>query len=891
MQDESAISIPIIEITQGLHKTNTIYENVPLNEVEDYLEKNNKSFERTTQICRVYIDIDGKADINMSEEDFILKDNSIEFILLNLDLGSPHSLMKSSKHSTKKDGKRIHIFSYRITLLNKYGSKTAIKYYVENTINPIIKEALKDDIEYITDKKTSTMKKTQVDSTYVDYDESVYGNGRKMRMWKSTKDDDYRPNKLCGESKVIDTLITYIPEGCEKLPEPPEAKIPEPKNTKTPKAKKPEPRILDNITIQTDPCNNDDASITTTINEDKQILIEVINNLSDYRWDIYDDWINIGIVCFNENISFEVWDTNSKKSLKYKKGECHKHWNRFYNGDLKQGTIWDMLKQDNPAKYNELYLKRTDFEKLIKNCEGHSDVAEYFFSLKPNNYLYCSESGWHFVLPSNIWSNSGKNYPVCMLNDIHGTLKTELISFKTAIDIKEKKVVNDESLSDTTRKDKLEKLEEKRKKIYIFGKLISNKSFCEGIIAFLRGLYGGKTLRLCAEKGVQNNMYNIFDENRYLFAFTDYVYDLKLGYARPIKATDYITITCGYKYPTHKSETRNTIRNVLYSIWENEDVLEYMLDILCTTICGVRNIEEWYIWTGVGGNGKGMLINLIENTLGGYYGSFSSEIFTAKNQNPSAPKPEVVNSRGKRFIDTAEPEDNDTILEGFTKLISGGDNITAAGKHKDPITFKPQFMVCLQCNNVPNLNSLTQGSVRRIRVIPFPFLFRDNPIASNERKGDANVKNILCKSPEWRDEFILMLIDQWNKKYIDSSDLEYRKIKGITTIPMPPMVDKRTKDYIYENNPVGFWFKENYEYTEENDEKGVPYYIRTTHVLEAYREYTTNQRYSAKALNKAMDFNQIYSITKTAAPDKGLSVYMKYKKKEKDFEGENKIIM
>jgi len=87
-----------IQITRGFNKSDTVYTNVSLKNVEKYLKEHIDCYERTSQINRVYIDIDGKADINMSQDEFAVKDKNIENILFNLDFGSPHSLMKASKY-------------------------------------------------------------------------------------------------------------------------------------------------------------------------------------------------------------------------------------------------------------------------------------------------------------------------------------------------------------------------------------------------------------------------------------------------------------------------------------------------------------------------------------------------------------------------------------------------------------------------------------------------------------------------------------------------------------------------------------------------------------------------------------------------------------------------
>lgn len=839
LSDAKVEEMTTIQVCSGLDTSDKVYKTINVEEAEAYLTKNIKSYERTQPFNRVYIDIDGCAEQSMGEEDFTMKDETIEFILRGLDLGTPFSLMKASKYDSVKKGKPTHIFSYRITLLNKYGSKPAIKKYVEETLNPIIKEALKEEIAYITNKKEKA-----TTATYVDYDESVYSMGdpiadtcgRKMRMWNSTKDDDYRPNKIVSEHTVKDTLITYIPAGCERLPEPVVVAPP------------PKPIAVNEIVNA--PASPSPVAVVST--DETDMLEKVVDGLGAFRWDNHKDWISIGLACFNEGLVVEVWERNSKKSGKYKKGECGKVWGGFQHSTtrrpIKQGTLWKMLKEDNLELFKELCPKRMDYERLLRSGDGHAEVANYFFSLRYDNYLHSSMMGWLYVLPNNIWACSGNHYPAGMVNDIFRTMKAQQLEFENTLRRREKALTELEPRDEAKEKE----IEELKKASLAFGGKFGNKSFCEGVITFLRGLYEEHTTALCVEQE-KTNIAEIMDEHRNLFAFNDCVYDLDTGKTRPIKQTDYLTITCGYNYPQSDPAVRKEIKTLVDGIFEDASMVQYVMDVLATSVCGVRNIEEWYIWSGTGGNGKGVLMELVGKAFGGYYYDLPNDILTKRIDKPNTPQPDLANSRGKRFLNTTEPESNDKIMEGTTKKLTGGDLITARGLYKDPITYKPQFMLTLQCNNIPSLNSLTGGSVRRIRIIPFPFQFKENPVLENERKGNAEIKNVKCRSNEWRNEFILMLLEQ------------YKRVAGKSTITQPPKVKERTDAYIQDNNPVGIWFKENYvkadkmKVEDEHGEYETPCVLRPRELWTAYKEFS-GVPITDKKFKEAMEFNEVYSM-------------------------------
>jgi phage/plasmid-associated DNA primase len=171
--------------------------------------------------------------------------------------------------------------------------------------------------------------------------------------------------------------------------------------------------------------------------------------------------------------------------------------------------------------------------------------------------------------------------------------------------------------------------------------------------------------------------------------------------------------------------------------------------------------------------------------------------------------------------------------------MTGGDPLTARLLRENPITFKPQFGLFLQCNNVPNFNGITKGGVMRNVVIPFPFIFVDEPSEAREKKGDPRVKDVYCKSPEWRDEMFFILLDHF----------ELIRNKSNDAIPRSRLIMERTDAYIAENNAVGLWWKQTYK--RDNKE-----YVLSTVVHTDYKMETGSQ-ITDKLFKAALEFNDI----------------------------------
>lgn len=160
----------------------------------------------------------------------------------------------------------------------------------------------------------------------VQFDFGVYGKNQKMRMVGSNKDGENRPLRLIHGTEQ-DTLISYIPDSAEKL--------------ELPKKEKKEKQEKKGIIEPT-------------------VVSRILEYLDEKRFDVYEDWLKIGMICYNEGIDVSIWDEFSKRSLKYREGDCAKKWKTFNKNSLTIATLWEWLKEDNPAGYEQ--LKQDDYE-------------------------------------------------------------------------------------------------------------------------------------------------------------------------------------------------------------------------------------------------------------------------------------------------------------------------------------------------------------------------------------------------------------------------------------------------------------------------------------------------------------------------------------------------
>lgn len=809
--DENNKSCDVIEFLSLIQKSN--------NDAYELIWKIDNKHHNKNDHVRALVDLDGKMPKETTLKEFTDMDAAIIAALQSIDFETEYSIMTSSKYQNKKGTPdESNKLSYRITFTQKCGNLNAVKRWTGAFVAPKIQIALNDIIPFVINTTEDATK------NYLKYDTAIYRPG-KIRCCNASKPAENRPYKLI-RGELIDTVLRYIPEDCDVLED-----------------------VAPAAPIAPKPYKKPTQSKAPSIN--KGLLIDVINSIpADCD---YNDWRSVGMACFNEGIALDVWDEWSATSAKYKAGECAAKWDTFKSGSLSQGTLWYLLKKHNPTKYVELHAQREDFKKLLE-LPTHAAAASFFFNNNPDDYLYCSKGKWFNVLSNGVWENS-EAVPATMRSKITKFFNRELLQLEAATLAKKRDAGDD--------KDVIEQLDKITKRCIDFRRNIEHNSFQVGLIANLSGYYAERAASVMENAGValSDGVISLFDNNPNIWAFTDCCYDFKINDFRAIVPGDYITITCGYRRPDSSVAARKEIMTFLMSIWENEDDVAYMLKLLASCLCGVRNMEVFSILTGTGGNGKGVLWTLVQNMFGGYYKNLDITILTQSPKSAGAASSDLAALRGARLVGTSEPEADVKLHEGFIKLLTGGDLISCRGLFKNIFSFKPQFGLFLQCNNIPIFTELTQGGVRRNRVIPFPFNFVDHPESPTERKGNPDIKNVFAKSDEWRGAFFHLLLSQ------------YSTIKGksIDAIPTPARVVEATRAYTDENDQVGAWFRETYERATDS-------YILSRDSFDKFR-CSTGIRITDKEFKRGLSYSRIDIVMGTRGDAKGRMIINGWKLK------------
>ena len=269
-------------------------------------------------------------------------------------------------------------------------------------------------------------------------------------------------------------------------------------------------------------------------------------------------------------------------------------------------------------------------------------------------------------------------------------------------------------------------------------------------------------------KNPKRNFVEKLDSNNHLIGFDNRVYDLDKFEFREGKSDDFITLSVGYDYSENHTEKYNDLLKFLEDIQPNKEERDYMLTYLSIGLIG-NQLELFTILTGCGRNGKSKLIELMKETLGYYFGSVQSQLFTRPRPDANSPDPGLLSLIKKRVVIASEPEKNSKLNSGFIKFITGRDSTTLRNCHSnDMIDFTAKFITLLICNDIPECDDIDNAFSKRLRCINFPTEFVNDPIKDNQKKIDVNInKNF----DYWKLDFMLLLIDYY-KKYTETHELK-----------------------------------------------------------------------------------------------------------------------
>jgi len=524
------------------------------------------------------------------------------------------------------------------------------------------------------------------------------------------------------------------------------------------------------------------GTFPTSVQDLDQIILETMNNLSlkDYHlkeihqftllldetyYDPFKSWLEVGWALHNTSIAmFWTWVKFSSKGSKFEWdsiSSMYDQWNEMKDEGFTFRSIQYWAKGVNPDEYKKIH--DNSIEQLVyKTLPGggnDTDIAILAKNLFMGEFACVSmvEKKWYQFM-GHKWKESDAGIGLRI------KLSQEVESLYQQAAQNEKDKSTDEEWTAGEREGFLQNAS-------AFNRItIKLKTHCQK-----KSIMGE-----CQEQFYNEEMLEKMDENKYLLGFKNGVYDFKQKCFRAGLPEDYVSFCTNTHYFPYDPEDdeqvkiKGEIDDFMEKVFPNADLREYMWDHAASSLIGDNINQKFIIYTGVGGNGKSIWVDIMNLTLGNYSDKINIALLTQKRKSIGGPSPEIAKLKGRRFVSMDEPSTGDELNEGIMKQMTGGDEMEGRGMYaRKMLKFTPQFELTCCTNHLFTIKSTDKGTWRRIRQVDFRAEFLDIEDYNIKKKqglvGDVErpiyIKDLKLKEklPAWIQVFTAIIVERVNR--------------------------------------------------------------------------------------------------------------------------------
>ena len=548
----------------------------------------------------------------------------------------------------------------------------------------------------------------------------------------------------------------------------------------------------------------------TTMNNNEKI----VNLIKPETLGKFKDWRNIIFAMKNEGFSEEFAIQTSDRGIGDFTPLTEKAWEKIWNAETSEftiGTLRFYAKRDSPEEYEELNFKIFEPDKNIDFCCDDNTPDTYYAFLyeflKPNNTLYIKEDDKYYTWINNKWIKENEKGAYLRSNIIE-TLTNYFQKLIYYYVNKKRKLELEDETSTTyldTYKCVIKSLNYRKAEVNKTHKL--NNIWTE-----LKSIY----LKNSLSHDIQ------FDMNPDIIGFNNKKYNFKTKKFEDIVYDDYISMSCKYDYEEPKEDKIKTIENIITKAFPNEERRKCYVSVMYNCLIGGAK-DKFVVANGTGGNSKGVINELLRETLGDYAVEMATSVLTDKPK--SGANPEVAKLDKKRLILSKEPNENDKIRCEMLKKVCGNSKITDA---RELYSNKTEIKLCgtniMEVNVKLGFDGKLQDDIgRRLMDILFESTFTDDSeILNDPTRKNVYEKNIFYTTEEFKQDYRCALF-----KYLITN--------AETTIYMPECVKNDTKKYMDDNDNIYNWVLENYELTTNKED--------VIKLKDMYEEYKKSDEY------------------------------------------------
>jgi hypothetical protein len=240
--------------------------------------------------------------------------------------------------------------------------------------------------------------------------------------------------------------------------------------------------------------------------------------------------------------------------------------------------------------------------------------------------------------------------------------------------------------------------------------------------------------------------------------------------------------------------------------------------------------------TGSGGNGKSRFISFLQRVFGHFHGTLNNAYWTSHQKGDTADSSLALVVK-KRICFSVELEvcDDKAFASEKLKGLSGQDPVVVRRLHENAYSVEPHCSAWIAMNQIPKFDGTDGGMRRRIKRLVFPWSFgKVNEKRSNYSLGVAYNIDVKLASDDWRDAFMLRLLDTMKRDLIVGGE-----IPNDPPYPEPAVVSNAVTDAFKAQQGIGEeFFNWAFDRVDKDDELYASISIPHSDVWNLWTEFT-----------------------------------------------------
>ena len=538
-----------------------------------------------------------------------------------------------------------------------------------------------------------------------------------------------------------------------------------------------------------DPVLNALVSMLPPVENDGNLLRSIVMGcLSEERAENHDSWMRVGWCLHNiakTDEMFQLWMDFSKEKCPEKWnshrakeiGQLRRDWqlNMRMDGDgprLSRRSLYKWARDDNLRRYTEIINADVNEYIIQQTDTTHYHIAKLMKKMWDTLYVASVNSRttewFYYDEILNMWRklNQGMELRQKICIDVANKIQD-------ACTIAGHRFTKAQGTEKEQYARQMKDLHEMQLKLYNSGFIDSVMKMSGTIFfeeEFMTKMNVNATLFGCAN-GVLELRHKNPNKTREHVIFRQGKPEDYLSFLAGKNLPDYPAINyVPYEdYVKNRDPRIDEIKDFFVKLFPREDLRKHVLKLLAACLEGCNREQLFYFFIGVGSNGKSKLVKLMELTFGDYQTPLQSTVFTRKRPESGAANPDLIVIKGRRFIYAQEPDDKEPLNTSRMKQMSGEDMIEARPMYGDQERFKVMGRIFMMCNRLPPINSMDNGTWRRIRVVPFESRFEeaDHPdLVAKKPNFYLRDNNLDDKLFSWREPFLSYLVHLYETEYI-----------------------------------------------------------------------------------------------------------------------------